>query len=596
MAFRFNNYDNSIVIDGFEKGIADSPYLGLADMRNANIASVPGEAAVNFSTSKISAPAITTGTITAVNDTTDVITYTGATNLEDGMAVVFSGTVPTGISTGTPYWIRSLSAGTFKLSTKFTVDDFVDITSTTTGATFTSYNMAQPKYFTYNTLNAYYFLVDSSGQVWSNGQTTTSGYWTFLGNTAGNGSSHGNGIVFQQISNTGGYVFVFRDSAIDYLLVGGATWVYGWKPSDASTGNAAGYLNTGNGTNNPHFAFVAPDSRIYYTDGNWIGRWYQTDPNVNFVPTTLSTYTFDQTALLPKTDRANCLAYLGSNLLVGGKNNIVYPWDRFNTNFLQPILLPEYNVTNMVTVNTNTYIFVGNRGRIYFTNGGQAQLYKKIPDHISGTIEPYFTWGGATSVKNQLYFSALAVTNAGTAISQYGGVWGIDLDTKAIRLTNKLSYGSYAGYATAIIPNFGSNPAGTGLFIGWDTGSSVYGLDTTISTPYSNGETTIDSDLIPIGTYNKPRNATYIEYRLSRPLVANESIVIKTRLIFDTSDTGYSTTLTDSTAGNYSGTAAINFKNAQWVQFQAVLTSTSSSPSYVRLTQLRIAGITEGTT
>src|SRR6185436_20752214 len=132
------------------------------------------------------------------------------------------------------------------------------------------------------------------------------------------------------------------------------------------------------------------------------------------------------------------------------------------------------------------------RGRIYITNGTNAQFYRKLPDHLSGVVEPYYVWGGACSNKNQLYFSAQVTDNSGSATSTMGGLWAIDLDNKAIRLSNQLSYGTYAGYSTAMIPNFSSTAAGTGLFMGWDSGASTYGIDTTLTTPYTGSQAYID--------------------------------------------------------------------------------------------------------
>ncbi len=609
MAYKFDQYDSSIVVDGFEAGVADSPFGGISDMRNVNIISVPGEGSVNFATQAVSPPAITA---TVTSRSSNTLTFTGGGNLENRMAIQFNSVGSlTGVSTGTIYWIGLVSPGSPSNTSASVYSDLqlasiISLGGTAGGANFSTYTVNQPKYSTYDSLAGTTWMVDALGLVWTNayvsGAASNFNYWVYAGNKPNNGSN-GNGIVYYQASdgtNQTGYIFVFSNSSIDFTPSASSSisWTYQW---DFVAGTAGSWsatptrkLKTGAGTFNPHEAFVAPDSKAYFTDGNWIGQWFQNDPTVAFVPTTLSTYTPNQYGgILPTTDRANCLTFLGSNILIGGKNNIIYVWDAFSPSWSSVILLPEFNVVKLVTVNTNTFIFVGNRGRIYYTNGSQAQLYKKIPDHISGTVEPYFAWGGATSVKNQLYFSAIATTNSGSAITQYGGVWAIDLDSKALRLTNKLSYASYAGYATTLIPNFAGNPAGTGLWIGWDKGdSATYGIDTTISTPYTNSEATIDSDLIPIGTYQKPRDLTKVEYRLTRPLVSGESVTIKTRLIFNTSNTGYTTTLTDSTVGHYSGLGDINFANAQWVQFQVVLNSTASSPSYVRLKEIRILGLT----
>lgn len=600
MAFRYDGYDTSLVIDGFENGISDNPYSGIADMRNVNIISIPNEASVGFKTSRKSYAAIAGGSVTSADAGTDTATFTGASGLENGMAITFSAQSGLNVSAaaGNVYWIGNLSGSTFKLYTSPSLAGgaLQDLTNGT--GTFTVYTMATPKHQVYTGASNY--VLDSSGRVWTDQYTTTSGYFTFAGNTGGDGNANGNGLVYLQSEQTGttyavgvGYLFVFRNSAIDYVPTGVApVWVYGWKPSDATTGNASGYLRTATAVNNSHEAMLMPTNQIVYCDRNFVGRFYQKNPATVFSPTSASSYVFDETGLLPGTDTAQCLAYLGVNILVGGQKNIIYPWNGFSPQASYPILLAESYVYKMITINTNTYALVGNRGRIYVTNGTNAGLFKKVPDHISGTVEPYFTWGGIATIKNQLYFGVQATTNAGVAIPQYGGVWAIDIDTKALRLVNKLSYDTYAGLATTIYPNFTSNtPAGTGLYIGWNSGASTYGLDVTTGTPYTNSEATIDTDLIPIGTYQKPKDLTTIEYKLTRPLVSGESITIKTRLIFNTSDTGYTTTLTDSTVGNYSNRGSTNFKNAQWLQLQIVLNSTASSPSYVRLKEIRIGGL-----
>lgn len=603
MAYRFDPYDSSIVIDGFENGIADSPYSGFADMRNINTISIPGEASVNFGVSQISSTAVTgTGSVSSADAGTDTATYSGLTGtLRVGHAVIFSAESGLNPTVGTTYWIKTVpSATTFTLAPTPALSSTVNLSNGT--GTFTVTNMAAPKHFVWS--GAYNYMIDASGQVWTDNWLTSDSKWVNMGNkltpngdSAGN--ANGNGIAFLQDEKDGttysvgsGYLFIWRNSAIDYVsTTGSVSWVYGWNPSDGTSANGDGYLRTAPGTNNSHEARLMPTNQIVYCDRNYVGRFYQKNPATLFAPTTVATYVFDETRLLPGNDIANCLEYLGTNIMVGGSRNVIYPWNGTATTFNFPILCAENNIQKMVTINTNTYIFIGNRGRIYTTNGTNVSLYKKLPDHISGTVEPYFQWGGAGYNKNQLYFGALATTNAGGSISQYGGLWAIDVDTKALRLTNKLSYDTYAGYPTALIANFTSAPAGTGLYIGWNSGASTYGVDSTISTPYTGSQAVIDSDLIPIGTYQKPMDMTKVEYLLTRPLVSGESITIKTRLIFNTTDTGFVETMTDSTVGNFSNVGNVNFKNAIWLQLQIILNSTASSPSYVRLKHIRILGL-----
>ena len=594
--------DNDIVINGFERGIADDPYEGISNLINANLISVPKEASVNFSTSAISAPNVT-GTVTSADAGADTVALSPNT-MPSGQAIVFAGgSLPGGIVAGTTYWLGNQIGGSYPL---YTTNDrsgaVLNITSSGTG-TFATTVMGQPKYFTHlaTTFTDSYFMVDSNGLVWSNLFTTTGAvgdpyYWTYTGNTTLT-NAHGNGLIAYVPSNSYssaiGYIFVFRDTAIDYATITSNTtlvWTYGWAP--------AGITVTTNFLSNSHETFLAPDNVVYFCNGSYIGRWFE-NTGKNFLPTDATTYISDQTRLLPFNDTAQCLSFLGTSLMIGGHNNVIYPWDTTSPTFSYPILLSEYNIVKLVTVNTNMFIFVGNRGRIYYTNGTNAQLYKKIPDHISGTIEPYFTWGGACSNKNQLYFSALVKTNGGTAITTYGGLWGIDLDTKGIRLTNTLSYQTtvYNGYATALIPNFATAPAGTGLYIGWDSNSSTYGIDTTSGSPYTGGtavaKTIIDSDLIPIGTFLKPTSNGRVEFKLAMPLATNESVQLFYRQKFSDDFTTHPvgnaiTTATQGFNGYSWAYTSVNFQNSQWLQIRAVLISTASSPSYCRLTEIRV--------
>jgi hypothetical protein len=88
------------------------------------------------------------------------------------------------------------------------------------------------------------------------------------------------------------------------------------------------------------------------------------------------------------------MTLLGNQILIGGKFNAIYVWDRLKFYYDYRIYLPETFVTKLLTINTTVYIFSGNRGRIYQTNGSQASLYKKIPDHLSDTVEPYLIRNG----------------------------------------------------------------------------------------------------------------------------------------------------------------------------------------------------------
>jgi len=206
---------------------------------------------------------------------------------------------------------------------------------------------------------------------------------------------------------------------------------------------------------------------------------------------------------------------------------------------------------------------------------------------------PYFLWNDAIFNRNKLYFSFQCTNNAGTTLDKYGGLWSIDLETKGIKLENKMSYNTYEGYVDVIFANTKSTNSptlpsadGNGLFIGWYSGT-VGGIDKGISSPYTGGEAYVDTDMIPIGQYLDKQNPTNLEYKLSTPLVTGESVALYYRKHI--TDTFVIVPITQGgEVGDLSGIAIPNFEDMEWIQLRAILTSTASSPSYVRLREIRI--------
>jgi hypothetical protein len=595
MSYRIEPNTNDMVIDGWEKGIADDPYSGIADIRNMNVVSIPKEASVNFSTTLNSLGSFS-GTVASASAGSDTITYTGETGTPvSSMCIVFTGgSLPAGVSAGTQstsadtniYWIGNIdtSGKTFKLYTDYNLTSLVDITSSGSG-TFATIDMLQPRYNSFD--GTYYYIIDSAGRVWGGSRG-----WVFTGNIT-RANANGNGLFYYQSSTGVGYLFALRNKRIDYTPTATIAWVYGWNYTTGGSGADA--FNSGTGQANIHYAYyLGQNNTVYICDSNYINSLAEVITKV-FLPTDTTTYTYTNQALtLPFIEIAQCITELGGSILIGCTQNKVYPWNRSASNYSLPILIADNfglvsmasaqpNIPKMITVNTNVYIFMGNRGRIYITNGTQAQLYKKVPDHISGTVEPYYTWGAVGFNKNQLYFGVLATTNGGSTNANYGGLWAIDMDSKAMRLVNQLSYGSYAGYCTVFIP-LTNNATGSGFYAGWDSGSSTYGIDST-STPYTNYQSRIDTDNIPIGLFGDARTSAEVEWKLATPLVSGEGIKISYRVKLSDS---FTLIWENTTVGSFSDVNDVNWENAQWVQFRIETKSTASSPSYVRLTELRL--------
>lgn len=597
MAYRIEKEENgtkAIIIDGFEQGIADAPEQGIAFMRNANIVSIPGEACVNFSMSSVSVPPTgVSGDSVSFTGSTDIVTWTPTGTLYSGVAVTFGSTTG-GVTAGTIYWITLVSASTFKVYTSIVrgAGELVDLSDASNTLTVITFGTPSQKALDY--INSNIFILDTSGRAW---WVNGAGVLVYIGNTTLT-STHGNGLCV-----LGAYLFVFRDSAADYLPItelsanNAPAWVYSW-------GSISG-LATSAASNYSHFAYVSnQNGGMHFCNNRFIGRLLPIGSGT-FDPTNTNTFTYTSTAPsggLPITDSATCLADLGGLILVGGIQNKVYPWDGLSTFFNSPLILSENYTKRIVSSNSNAYVFAGNRGRISITNGANVQIFKKIPDHIvsifstSNGIEPYYSWLDASYWKNQLYFSFTVSKNDGTAITNMGGIWALDLSTNplgtstsvGLRVTNILTTGA-AGFPYLIIPNIRSTtPAGAGLYAAYvNAVSTAIGVDVTQSTPYASLGASVDiyTDLVPTGTNLTQKTFSQIEFKLAQPLVSGEQIRISMRQDFSEAFTVAGTT---TLVGALSDVYDVNVQRGQWVQLYVETCSTSSSPSFTRLKELRI--------
>ena len=559
-----------LVISGFENGIADSPFLGIADMRNANITSSPKQASVQFGTEAMEKPPTGYTGVAFSSATSDVFTVSSTDGFYDGMGLTI--VTVSGVGSGTAgltYYVGDITATTFKLYVDVNLFTVLDVTTARTG-TFTVYTFGIPSDSTSANANIVYstgesvkhtFVMTTNGFVW---------YISSYGDIQNVLQFTGNVLHSTALNSVKGlvvfkdYLFAFMSTGIDYLPITNIEspvdnpsdgWVYGWKTAQSS---AAG-----------HLAVSATDDVLYFCNGAAVGSIIEV-AGEDFDPTDSTTYTFTNVALaLPTDERATCLAQLGTSLLVGGASNYIYPWDRISTSFSYPIVCAENLITCMVTMNSSTYVFAGNRGRIYITNGSNIQEFKKIPDYLSGTTNPYYRWGWAIYWKDQLYFTVSSTTNAGSTISNFAGLWAIDIeDTKALRMTNSLSYGTYAGIVPTICPMGAQFPTGDGVFAFWYNGEG--GADYTTSNPDPSRDTIIDTDIIPIGTFLNQKNYTSLEFKLAKPLVVGETVSLSWRAnLTDSFELIDQTT----TAGLISDVYTPNFSNLQWLQLRAQYTS-----------------------
>lgn len=557
-----------IAISGFSEGIADSPHLGLANMVNINNDSQPGIALCNHKLVTLTSEPITNRAFTG-DSGTNKISFTGT---EPGAyrAITVSGaSLPAGLTAGVIYYTGAAGSPLSLYSDPY-LNNVVTMTGNGSG-TFSTINMGTPTNWTsYTARTGIYYILDSNGRVWSNDISGSSSLFVLLsGNTLTN--SNGNGIEIYK-----DYLFVFRNAKIDVYgsLAASAssrTWTNDWKT-----------MNTANGTNNSHFAKVGEDDILYWCDAFYLGSLAQTTGNT-FDPATAGSYTLTTKALtLPSFEITQCLEEQLTNLVIGTlTSNYLYSWDRTSTSFTIPIPMPEIGTYQLLNINKIVYILSGKRGNVYYTNGSSVTLLKSLPKYSTGTPYPIITWGDMMSLNNNVCFGV------GTS-STASGVYAIQLAVGqlgqtiagAIRHKGSVSAGNYNG--NVLIPT----NDGLTYYVAWYNGT--YGgidiLDTATPTFYSNYESYIETDIIPVGTALQPKTFNRVEFKLDTPMVSGEKIRISMRNDLSTS---YTVVFENTTVGAIDGDGPITTQGCKWVQFKIELqTISGSTRSYVRLREL----------
>lgn len=622
MSYQLDPANGDIIIGGFDKGIADSPYSGITDMRSVDPTTIPGEVSVSMKSSPVFNAArisFESGTL----NTTDGGSFFCLASflLEDNQTITFSdiGTaVGAGLAIDTPYVV--VHTGTSGSSEKYQLYTQENVLVTISVAGTVVFSTVNPQLINYIVYDGnLYYAMDNDGFIWTSGILTAqagnvpaTNSWAWIKNPITNASGNGMTVFITPSSGTvagDAWLFAFRDQAIDYAqvyngsVIPSPTWFAGWNPNTGTTGATTQMQNT-----IYHQAIVAPDGNMYFINSssdnvksgsigkvqaNWNTPGY-TVFNPASAPS-LTNYTYADFPIIPKGSAPNavtCLTPSGTNLLIAGQKNFIYNWDTISRAVSNYIYVAETNIVAMVTANQNTYVFAGNRGNIYITNGSQAQVWKKIPDYLSGTVYPFWEFHGATYQKGRLYFGLTGSTQTGVTINT-GGIWCVDLASEALWCAGQLSYGTYLGYATAFLNTREdiNTPTGTQLYVGWYNGSTKSGVDYSISTPFTSGQSYVVSDVIPVGTLLKPTTPLQFEYKLAAPLLTGETVALQTAKYVGGTFTNLGTT-SGSTGGSIlSDIFTANDQQYQWLLVKAILScssNTSAVPSYNRLTQIRI--------
>lgn len=481
-------------------GIASSPHEGFGLFKNVDLLTSPGSVKVNKKPGTIFHDI--EPTVFVVNTSSDNCTATPASDFENngrnyGGAAVYlttTGTLPTGLSTGTVYFMIYVNDQVCQLASSYdnavgsNAGTQIDITGAGSGThTINPLPIGTIKWMVKDPRTDNLFMLDSNGRTWYVPDTDTA---YLLHNSAIENvtgaltQASGNGLAITPFSSTTQtFLFTFRNNAIDVIDVFGTTqieavsWTNSWQT-----------MNTGTSEANSHEAIVAQDEAIYFCDDRYVGRIIE-KVGQTFVPGTAGTYTYSNQALdLPPYEIAQCMDEHGVNLMIGGQTfNKIYPWNRRASTFNLPIEVPENNIRKIKNKGGTIYIFAGRNGNIYTSLGIYAEPYLRLPDYLinnDGSLTATaMTWGGVTEINGSLLFGASSVNDA------YSGVWRIDPQGR-LTLDNQPSTGS-----TNVTMVWGEDEF---YFMGYSGGADCFASDAHGTKMYDNLEGIIHSPLYQV--------------------------------------------------------------------------------------------------
>lgn len=590
MAYRFEKQTNGeyeIVIDGFEKGIAESPYDGIANIRNLAIRYYKGIAYVNY---KRKACTFSGGSLT--NPRFACQSPDGIIYISDDNASIFKQNAVNGstftLLTGT----RTAGAGQeglqFWNNYLFAFGPSgVDICGDGTGdggVIAANWNTAGGTAGVWPIKNATLSLTGSPAA----GDTTA----TINSYTDAQGTSRAfwNGPTGNYLTFIGGSSGI---PVIATLTQGAAAFTFYPALSSASPGSTAivkPVQQSLDGYGRNASLVSINDGNLYFTNNYNVGS-FELLPGQTFNKTNCSgnNFRFNSSALgLPPTETAICLTELRNQLLVGVKFKI-YPWDRISPQWLNPVPMGE-QISGMINILNNVYVFAGNKGNIYISNGYSAERYMKLPDYLAGDlIDPSWQWGGIMTHRQKLWFQALAV-NTQTGAPALAGIFSIDLDNKSLIMEAQNSFGLVSANTRQygiLIDNPSLSVNYDNYYSAWANGtSSAGGMDFNDTTLWSSNEAIIESDLINVGSLFNPKTFEQIEFKLDQPMQSGDSIVVYARDSLSASYVQVGTSNTTVLSDLYKA----NFQKSQWVQFKITIScnSASASSSFVRIREIRI--------
>lgn len=510
-----------LIIEVPSKGISSSPYLGFADVRNLDIFSLPGVVKLNNILAKKSVTTVTNLVQWLVKNP---LVPTEAYAVDAGGAVYKSANVTTTcswsavtgnahtctISNGTPAVVSATTHG-------FAIGDKVIFS--TTGSLPTGITAGTTYYIITDGFGADAFEISlTSGGAAINTSTPGSGTHSFLTNGAG-------------LAIWKDYLFVPRASSIDVYgpLSASPSWTNNWKKIDCDS-----LWHPLIVSKNDNKLYGGAGKYVFSIDEN-TGQTFAPGTSASY------TFTQQALDLPPNyrikclEELGNNLmigTWMGTNVY-NFRVADIFPWDRSSSSFGQPITINENGVNAMININSILYLSAGIDGGIYSCNGVQANAIAQIPQSlsdISGGKYLEFYPGAITNYKGKLYFG---VSGGGTSAIDGMGVYSLTQTSKG-NILNLEHAVSSLNYGASNVLKIGALLPITrdSLLVGWRD-NTTYGIDMTTNTSYAYGTNYSGyfiSPLYQVGTPLVKRQFTQGEFILSKELATGEGIQISYRV------------------------------------------------------------------
>lgn len=512
-------------INNFQTGIAKSPYVGFADIKNLDVTSEPGIVKLN---ERANQRTYTPFTAVAITRSGNNITHANLTDINVpfvnqagniARAVIFTGAdLPDPLVAGTIYWLTYINSTTSRIATTFELAnaDTPDVTLTDAGSgtmTMASVNMGQIGNIV-RSFNGYdTFAIDYNGYFWWSYQC---GPWVLItGNTVA--YNEGRGLIIWK-----DYVITPRaEVASPYaihldcygpLANGYATRA--WNTIEMGS-------NNGTETTNKNFMFQSRNGKLYWVQGKYVQSLLETDGDT-FDPSDAASYTSNSAALDLAVDCiGTTLSEIDTNILIG-TNKGIFTWNKTDDSFTDQLFTNEY-VYAMINRGGLVYYIGGNSLALYVTNGISfkklVELPQSIADMRSSSSTVYCTGIGTNN--NKIFWGLSA---SGT-VGDQTGLWSYDIDTGILLYENQFSAARTNDHINGIVYRAYKETI-VGVYNATTSKGSIYYIASHSCTDYIGF---FISPFYTVGTALESPILTKLEFELDRPFITGEGVRISYR-------------------------------------------------------------------